>query len=106
MKNGKLLPLHPGDVALRFRIEWAGRRDGRAGCRVFGLEAVEVVAVKGAFVTWTNHKRCAAWTEGKFRHTSHRGELIAVAALEQLSDIAEEAESGATRAPGPAAMSV
>lgn len=82
MKNADLIPLAPGDLALRVRTR---HRLGSVAVEATGLEVVEVVAVAGEVVTWTNHKKNPRWGGARFVHASNRRELIALAALENLS---------------------
>jgi hypothetical protein len=74
-------PLQPGDVALRFRVQWRGL--GKAVPVVVNTQAVWVVSVAGDLVTWTNGRRSRNGSE--FRHTSHRRELISTVGLESLA---------------------
>lgn len=75
-------PLHVGDAALRFRIEWRG---APARPVVVGVRAVWVVAVSadGSRVTWTEGRKRR--DGGEHRQTCDRRELLSVAALETLS---------------------
>ena len=74
-----LLPLFRGALALRPRYAIGPK----GVSRIAGLEVVEVLAVNGQRVTWTNHKPSKFLTPGvAFSHTSHRRELIALDAIE------------------------
>jgi hypothetical protein len=88
MNEHKLTPLAPGEIALRPRVSWSTHRDSRGALPIItGLQAVEVLSTDGEFVTWTNHlpaRRNGAPVE-KFKHISHRAELIALSWLETLS---------------------
>lgn len=88
MNDLELRPLKPGDLALRFRVEFRSATTLPRVARpmVTGLEVIEVIAQTGDLVLWTNHKpaRAHAPAPVKFSHTSHRRELIALDWLNTL----------------------
>lgn len=89
-----LAPLAPGAHALRFVVEWIGLPGFSApGARpkLRGLQVVAVVAVNGDQVTWTNGLRSKFQPGRPQTHTCHRRELIALAALENLSAVEADA---------------
>lgn len=96
MKTAEMIPLQPGDLALRVKISFryvgpsADPRWVTARRQVSGLEVVEVIAVCGDCVTWTNHRRTPRFGGAKFVHVSHRRELIALSALENLPPATDE----------------
>ena len=83
LENTPLSPLHVGDEALRFRVEWrlTACGDGTHAIRPFviGTRAVRIVAVDGDLVTWTEGKKKRGG--GEYRHTCDRRELLSLAAV-------------------------
>lgn len=79
--------LKPGDLALRFRIDWIqlfpGRHYQDTRPVVRGLEVVEIVAQQGERVFWTNHKKSAFLPGERFQSSCNRRELIALKWLEE-----------------------
>lgn len=94
MKNPNMLPLYRGAFALRACVEFVALPGlERQGCapKCRGLEVVEVLAVVGDRVTWTNHKKSEFGTPGvAYVHTSDRRELIALDAIEFITAGTEE----------------
>jgi hypothetical protein len=84
-ENTPLSPLHVGDTALRFRVEWrlVGCGDGTHMLRPFvlGVRSVRVVMVSedGQRVTWTEGAKKRGG--GEYRHTCERRELLSLDAV-------------------------
>lgn len=94
MKPAEMLPLYRGALALRFLVEIKTRRmPGLDPCDVAvvtGVQCVEVLAVVGDVVTWTNHTTNRAGRPGlAYVGASTRRELIALDAIEFLPALAE-----------------
>src|SRR5438874_1150730 len=85
MKTQDMLPLYRGAFALRACCEIVATADG-AKPKLARIEVVEVLAVKGELVTWTNHKPSSFPRLGQsgvpFMSVCHRRELISLDAIE------------------------
>lgn len=94
MKTAQLLPLYRGAIALRVCVKFTALPGlERPGCgpKVSRLEVVEVLAVEGDRITWTNHKPGRGTPGLPFVHVSDRRELISLDAIEFPStDTTEE----------------
>jgi hypothetical protein len=108
MKPENLTPLFRGALALRFPVEWSAlpgveAAAGRARPKLAGIQVVEVLAVCGSRVTWTN------WLPSKFQpgqpatHTCDRRELIALDALEYLPAAEDEKSAASAELAGASA---
>lgn len=82
-----MTPLEPGDLALRFLIDWPalpGLQMPGSRPRVLGVQVVEIVATAGESVAWTNYLPNRRGDSFKFVHRCARREVIALSALESL----------------------
>ena len=81
-----LKTFQPGDLALRFRIDWIqlfpGRHYQDTKPVVRGLEVVEIISQEGERVFWTNNRKSAFLPGERFQSSSDRRELIALDFLE------------------------
>jgi hypothetical protein len=117
MKPENLTPLFRGALALRFPVEWVPvpgakwqpvpgtdeKVTGDTRPKLAGIQVVEVLAVHGGRVTWTN------WLPSKFQpgqpatHTCDRRELIALDALEYLPAAEDEKSAASAELAGASA---
>lgn len=81
-ESQNLPPLAPGDLAVRFRLSWRGRP---ARPVTIGLQAVEVVAVDGEAIVWTDNRPIWPGERTRFVHRSDRRELMSLAAFEAIT---------------------
>jgi hypothetical protein len=107
-ENAPLSPLHVGDTALRFRVEWrlVACDDGAHALRpvVLGVRSVRVVMVSedGQRVTWTEGAKKRGG--GEYRCTCDRRELLSLDAVaDQLCASTPPEKMAGTRENNPAA---